>query len=111
MVPVLNDKVYNILKYVALVLLPAVASLYFAISEVWELPHGPEVMATITTIDTFLGVVLGISTGRYNQKELAYDGAILVEEDDERKLFSLELSSEPDQLDQKDEVRLKVKPQ
>lgn len=65
----LNDKTYNILKWVALVLLPAIGTLYFALAGIWGFPYGEQIVGTITAIDTFLGVILGISTVQYNKKE------------------------------------------
>ena len=66
---ILTDKTYNILKWVALVLLPALGTLYFALAGIWGFPYGEQIVGTITAIDTFLGVILGISTVQYNTKE------------------------------------------
>lgn len=66
---ILTDKVYNILKWVALVLLPALGALYFGLAGIWGFPYGEQIVGTITVIDTFLGVILGISTVQYNKKE------------------------------------------
>jgi uncharacterized membrane protein YuzA (DUF378 family) len=66
---ILNDKTYNILKWVALVLLPALGALYFGLAGIWGFPYGEQIVGTITVIDTFLGVILGISTVQYNKKE------------------------------------------
>nr|DAU44342.1 MAG TPA: holin [Caudoviricetes sp.] len=65
---VLNDKVYDIFKWIALYLLPAIGTLYFALAGIWNFPFGEEVVGTITAVDTFLGVLLGISTANYNKK-------------------------------------------
>nr|DAH38725.1 MAG TPA: holin [Bacteriophage sp.] len=63
----MNNKIYDVLKWVAQYLLPALATLYFAIAQVWGLPYGEQIVGTITAIDTFLGVILGISTVQYNK--------------------------------------------
>lgn len=63
-----SNKTYDILKWIALVLLPAAATLYFALSGIWGFPYGEQVVGTITAVDTFLGVILGISTSQYNKK-------------------------------------------
>lgn len=63
----MNNKTYDVLKWVAQYLLPALATLYFAIAQVWGLPYGEQIVGTITAIDTFLGVILGISTVQYNK--------------------------------------------
>lgn len=64
----MSNKVYNVLKWVAMIALPALATLYLGLSQIWGLPYGEEVSATITLIDTFLGTVLMISTSRYNKR-------------------------------------------
>lgn len=63
----LNNKTYDILKWIAQILLPALGTLYFGLSKVWGLPYDTEVVGTITAIDAFLGAVLGISTSQYNK--------------------------------------------
>ena len=67
---VFENKVYDILKYVALIVLPAIGTLYFALSSIWSLPYGTEVVGTITAIDAFLGALIGISTSNYNKNRL-----------------------------------------
>ena len=63
----ISNNTYDILKWVALYLLPAIGTLYFALSGIWGFPCGEEIVGTITAIDTFLGVLLGISTAQYNK--------------------------------------------
>lgn len=65
----MSNKVYNILKWAAQLFLPALATLYFALAQIWGFPFGEEVVGTITAIDTFLGVILGISTASYKKKQ------------------------------------------
>ena len=65
----MSNKVYDILKWVALVVLPAVATFYFALSGIWGFPYGEQIVGTITAIDTFLGALLGISSINYARKE------------------------------------------
>ena len=64
----LSNKVYDVLKWIAMYLLPAVGTLYFALSGIWGFPYGEQVVGTITAVDTFLGVILGISTATYNKR-------------------------------------------
>lgn len=64
----LSNKTYDILKWIALYLLPAMGTLYFALAGIWHFPYGEEVVGTITALDTFLGVLLGISTAQYNKE-------------------------------------------
>ena len=63
----MSNKVYDILKYIAQIALPAVGTLYFALSEIWGLPYGQQIVGTITAVDTCLGALLMISTSIYNK--------------------------------------------
>lgn len=65
----MNNKVYDILKWMAMYLLPALGTLYFALAGIWDLPYGEEIVGTITAVDTFLGVLLGISSAQYAKKQ------------------------------------------
>ena len=64
----MNDKLYKILKWIAMIFLPAIGTLYFALAGIWCFPYAEQVVGTITAVDTFLGVILGISTAQYNKK-------------------------------------------
>ena len=61
----MSNKTYDTLKIIALVVLPALATLYLTIANIWGLPYGEAIAATITAIDTFLGAILGISSSNY----------------------------------------------
>lgn len=63
----MSNKLYDILKWVAMYLLPALGTLYFTLSGIWGLPYGEQIVGTITALDTFLGVILGISTMQYKK--------------------------------------------
>ena len=64
----MSNKAYDVLKWVAMYLLPALGTLYFALAGIWGLPYGDEIVGTITAIDTFLGVILGISKSQYKKR-------------------------------------------
>ena len=64
----LSNKTFNQLKWVAMYLLPAIGTLYFTIASIWHLPYAEQVVGTITAVDTFLAIILGISTNLYNKK-------------------------------------------
>ena len=64
-----NSKVYDAVKWVALVFLPALGTLYFALSGIWNLPYGEQVVGTIMAIDTFLGALVGISNINYKKEK------------------------------------------
>lgn len=63
----MSNKVYDVLKWIAMYLLPALGTLYFALSGIWGLPYGEEIVGTVTAVDTCLGVILGISSAQYNK--------------------------------------------
>lgn len=70
----MSNRMYDILKYIAQIVLPALGTLYFALSTIWGLPYGEQVVGTLTAIDAFLGALLGISTaqwkkGGYNERQ------------------------------------------
>lgn len=67
----MTNKTYDILKWIAQLLLPAIATLYVALAEVWGLPLAKEVAGTISAVDVFLGAVLKVSSDRYNAKQNA----------------------------------------
>lgn len=66
----LSNKVYDILKWIAMVVLPALGALYFALAGIWGLPFGEHIVGTVTAVDAFLGVVLGVSTAQYNKSNI-----------------------------------------
>ena len=63
----LTDKIYKVLKWIAQFCLPGLGTLYFALAGIWGLPYGEQVIGTVVAVDTFLGVLLGISTAQYNK--------------------------------------------
>lgn len=68
-----SNKTYDTLKWVAQYLLPAAATLYFALAGIWGFPYGEEIVGTITAVDTFIGVILGISSVNYKKANVAED--------------------------------------
>lgn len=64
----LSNGVYNVLKWVALIGLPAISALYFALGSIWGFPYVEQIVGTIAALQTFLGAVLGISTAAYNKE-------------------------------------------
>lgn len=63
----MSNKVYDVLKWIALIVLPAIGALYFALAGIWGFPYGEEIVGTITAVDVFLGAVLGISNVQYKK--------------------------------------------
>jgi hypothetical protein len=64
----LSNDVYDILKFIAQIVLPALGTLYFALAGIWGWPYGEQIVGTITAVDAFLGALLGISTAAYNKE-------------------------------------------
>ena len=64
----LPDKVYDILKWIVMIVIPAVATAYVGLSGVWGWPFADEIAKTAAVICTLLGALLGISTAEYNKK-------------------------------------------
>lgn len=65
----MNDKLYDTLKWIAQILLPAIGTLYFALAGIWNFPYAEAIVGTITAVDTFLGVLLGISSAQYKKNK------------------------------------------
>lgn len=65
----LSNKTYDALKYIALVALPAVETLWLTLGKIWSFPYVIEIGATIAAIDVFLGALLKVSTDNYNKEE------------------------------------------
>ena len=63
----MSNKVYDVLKFIAQILLPALATLYFALEKIWGFPYATEIVGTISAVDAFLGALLGISTMQYKK--------------------------------------------
>ena len=68
----MSNRTFDVLKWIALYLLPALGTLYFALSSIWGLPYGEQIVGTITAIDAFLGAILGSArrstTARENKR-------------------------------------------
>ena len=65
----MSNKLYDALKWIAQILLPAIGTLYFALAQIWGLPYAEQIVGTITAVDCFLGALLGISTAMYNKEQ------------------------------------------
>lgn len=107
--PMLSSKLYDSLKWVAQYGLPALGTLYFALATIWGLMYGTEIIGTITALDIFLGVLLGISTKSYNASDAKYDGALVVDTTDVTKdVYRFEVNVPLEELRAKEELTIKV---
>lgn len=71
----MSNKTYDVLKYIAQIVLPALATLYFALAQIWGLPYAEQIVGTITAVDAFLGAILRLTTIKYEKslKEVQED--------------------------------------
>ena len=107
--PLFSNRLYDRLKYVALVILPAFSALYFGLGEIWGLPKVTEVIGTVAVLDTVLGMILRSSNVRYKTNDARFDGQLDVVEDEGDTIVSLDIPGDPvEVLESKDEVLLKV---
>ena len=65
----LNDKVYDVLKWITMIVLPALATAYVGLASIWGWPFADEVAKTTAVVCTLLGALLGISTAQYNKDQ------------------------------------------
>ena len=104
----ITGPLYNWLKFIALVILPALGTLYFTLAQIWGLPAAEQVVGTIVALDTFLGVILQISSTNYNSS--AAQGTLDITETHEGKVFQLELEGDPEtELEGKERVVFNIK--
>lgn len=99
-----TNEQYDILKKIAQYILPALGTLYFTLSGIWGLPYGEQIVGTLTAIDTFLGILLGISSKNY-----AGDGIMIVDTSNpEKDVYRMELEDDVENLSQKEYVTFRV---
>lgn len=67
----MSNKFYDVTKWIALIAMPAIAVLYESLAGIWGLPYAEQIPATITAVDLFLGVLLGVSTAAYKKSNAA----------------------------------------
>ena len=104
-----TNRVYNVLKWCVMILLPATATLYFGLSLYWPVPNVESVVGTITLSATFLGTLIGLSSRSYNKDENKYDGVLQVNADDpEKDVFSFVLYEDPEKMAAKNKLTIKV---
>jgi hypothetical protein len=107
---VMSEGMYKKAKWLVTVVLPAIATLYIALSALWGLPEPEKVVGTITAINFFLGVLLGISTKSYNNSDVRFDGSLDVTiKPDGDKVAVLGFDKVlPHDVDKLDQLTLKV---
>lgn len=108
--PPVSNTFYDFLKFIALILLPAVGTLYFTLAAIWNLPAAEEVIGSITAVDTFLGVLVRFASSSYDKSDAKYGGVINVTETDDKKSYDLVVHGDPEAIDQQKQVLFKVNP-
>lgn len=106
--PLLSNKVYDQLKFLVTLVLPAFGAFYFGLAGLWGLPAGDQVVGTCALLATFFGVVLKFSDIAYNKSDAPYDGEMHVTETETGKLVQLELNDDPELLEKQDRVTFRV---
>lgn len=102
----MKSKLYDMLKWMAQYFFPAMGTLYFALSGIWGLPYGEQIVGTITAIDIFLGIILGISSAQYNKTK---DGSFLIDTSDPKKdIYKLVLDTDLSDLSDKTTLTLNI---
>jgi Putative phage holin Dp-1 len=106
---IFNDTVYNVLKRLVQVVIPAISSLYFGLGNIWGWPYIEQIVGTLAVFATTIGVMIGISSKQYNASGAGYDGNLVLNQDETgKKVFSLELNQPPVDLETKDSITFKV---
>lgn len=108
--PMLSDGAYNVVKKSATIVLPALATLYFALAQLWNFPEPEKVVASITAANTFFGVLVQLSKKSYYASNAPYVGEIKVQEseDGSRKVFSLVVDGDPESLEYMEQATFKI---
>lgn len=112
MILIANSKLYDKLKFLAQILLPALGTLYFTLAGLWSLPKAEEVVGTVLAIDTFLGVILQLSSAAYANKESRFAGdAVVTPRPDGTKAIVFNLNGMPEEIveDGQKEIAFKIK--
>jgi len=105
----LSGRTYDFLKFVAQILLPALGTLYASVAGLWGLPAVLQVVGTIVAVDTFLGVVLGISSAQYKASDAKYDGILeVLQHDHENGALQIHLQKHPSEFADMKSVTFKV---
>lgn len=104
----LSQKWYDSLKWLAQYFIPAIATLYFALAAIWGLPYGEQVVGTLTAVDTFLGVILGISNRQYKTSGAYADGTLRIDSTENKELYKLEFNGPLTSIKDREAITFKV---
>jgi hypothetical protein len=65
----LNDKVYEVLKWIVVIVLPAISTAYFGLAQIWGFPYAEQICGTLAIVETFIGTLIGVSTKAYRKEQ------------------------------------------
>lgn len=106
---ILSNVNYAFARQSATIILPAIGTLYFMLAGIWGLPYADNIVGSIAALNLFVGVLVGVAKKIYDDTGGKYDGTVDVEiTEDGTKRFSLNLDSDPDTLDSKNEITFRV---
>lgn len=106
----MSDKLFNILRSLAEVILPALGTLYLALAQILELPYGEKVTGTIVAVAAFLGTLVTHQRRAYNKSGAGLDGTLVVDQTSLLKdVYSLDLSTPLDEVAKQSKMTLEVK--
>lgn len=107
--PAVTNNSYDVLKFIALIFLPALGSAYYASSEIWGLPAGAEVVGTVTIVDGLLGLVVKYLSTKYENSDAKFDGDLVLDPAANAMHVEVEDRQQLESLQNKTEVTFKVK--
>jgi hypothetical protein len=106
--PMLSDSAYNVVKRSATIIFPALSALYIAVAQIWHFDHVEEVVGTLTAVNTFFGLIIQLSKKSYYASSAPYVGEIKVQSDGEKKIFSLVVDGDPEELENMSSANFKI---
>ena len=105
----MDGKTYDTLKYIAQIVLPALATFYAGVAKIWGIPFGVEVPGTIMLLDAFLGALLMISSKKYYASGRDTDGTLMIDQSGDTEKWLFALNGTPlEEIAQKARIMLKV---
>lgn len=104
----LSGRTYDTLKWVAMVFLPALGTLYFTVATLWGLPYVEQTLGTIAAVGTFLGILLGISTKQFWSTTEKTAGLLHIDTSGEADQYYLEVTAPLQDIPNKQAVMFKV---
>lgn len=106
--PMLSNSAYNVVKKSATIVFPALSALYIAVAQIWNFDHVDQVVGTLAALNTFLGVLIQLSKKSYYASNAPYVGEIQVKNDGARKVFSLVVDGDPEELENMHSANFKI---